>query len=61
VQQTFSEMARLSGGAFAHFDQDSADILAKLLGAVASYAAGGRKALERDNSDIARMLLQQLP
>jgi len=61
VQQTFKEMARLSGGAFALFDQRSAETLASLLGAVASYAAGGRPALESSNSDIAKMLLQQLP
>lgn len=61
VKQTFSDMARLSGGAFAFFDQHSADTLAALLGAVASYAAGGRKALERQDNDIAKALLQQLP
>lgn len=61
VTQTFRNMARLSGGAFAHFDQNSADTLAALLGAVASYAAGGRKALENSNSAIARQLLEQLP
>ena len=59
--QTFGEMARLSGGAYAHFDQHSADTLAALLGAVASFAAGGRDALLKDNSDIAKQLLQQLP
>jgi len=59
--QTFGEMARLSGGAFAHFDQQSADTLAALLGAVASFAAGGRDALLKDNSEIAKQLLQQLP
>ena len=61
AKQTFSEIARLSGGAFAGFDQRSADRLARLLGAVASYASGGRKALEADNSEIAKQLLKQLP
>ena len=61
VKQTFSDMARLSGGAFAFFDQHSADTLAALLGAVASYAAGGRKALQMQGSDVAKALLQQLP
>jgi hypothetical protein len=61
VKHTFSDMAKLSGGAFAFFDQNSADTLAALLGAVASYAAGGRKALQGHNSDVAKALLQQLP
>ncbi len=60
VTQTFRAIAKLSGGAFARFDQQSADTLAKLLGAVATYAAGGRKALEGERSEIARALLQQL-
>lgn len=58
---TFRSMARLSRGAFAHFDHSSAETLAQLLGAVASYAAGGRKALEEDNNEVARLLLKQLP
>jgi hypothetical protein len=59
--ETFRAIARLSHGAFAHFDHNSAQTLAKLLGAVASYAAGGRKALEKDNTEVARLLLKQLP
>ena len=61
VGKTFREIARLSGGAFAHFDANSAATLASLLGAVASYAAGGRKALADDKSAVAKGLLQQLP
>ena len=61
VQQTFSHMARVSGGAFAHFDVNSAGTLAALLGAVARYAAGGRTALENNGNNIAKQLLQQLP
>ncbi|MFK8047642.1 MAG: VWA domain-containing protein [Halioglobus sp.] len=61
VTNTFKDMARLSGGAFAHFDQNSARRLADLLGAVASYAAGGRQALENNNSEMAKALLKQLP
>jgi hypothetical protein len=60
VQQTFRTMAKLSGGAYARFDSSSAATLAELLGAVASYAAGGRAALEKRNGDSARLLLQQL-
>jgi hypothetical protein len=61
VRHTFQQMAKLSNGAFARFDLHSADTLAKLLGAVAHYASGGKAALENNKSDIAKMLLQQLP
>lgn len=60
VQQTFRSMARLSGGAYASFDANSAHTLAALLGAVASYAAGGRAALENTTGDSAKLLLKQL-
>ena len=42
---TFKEIARLTRGAYCPFDSASADQLKALLGAVAVYAAGGRKAL----------------
>jgi hypothetical protein len=60
VEQTFRTMAKLSGGAYAHFDSRSASTLAALLGAVARYAAGGRTALEDSSSDSAKLLLRQL-
>ncbi|MDX1733412.1 MAG: VWA domain-containing protein [Halioglobus sp.] len=60
VEQTFRSMARLSGGAWARFDSHSAQTLAGLLGAVASYAAGGRTALENSTTEGAKLLLQQL-
>lgn len=60
VEQTFHTMAKLSGGAYARFDSNSADILAGLLGAVASFATGGRTALEKRGGDSAKLLLQQL-
>lgn len=60
VRQTFQSMARLSGGAWARFDQHSAGRLAELLGAVARYATGGHAALENQSSEGARLLLQQL-
>ncbi len=60
VEQTFRSMARLSGGAYARFDARSAHTLAALLGAVASYAAGGRAALENTTTDSAKLLLEQL-
>jgi hypothetical protein len=53
-------MAKISGGAYEHFDHNSAQRLRDLLGAVARYAAGGRKALESHPSAGAQRLLQQL-
>jgi hypothetical protein len=41
----FRQLARLSGGAYCHFDAGSARQLRELLGAVAAYAAGGRAAM----------------
>ena len=60
VETTFRSMAKLSGGAYARFDASSADTLAALLGAVASFAAGGRAALENSGSDSAKLLLTQI-
>jgi hypothetical protein len=59
VERTFREIARLTGGAYAHFDHNAAGQLAALLRAVAAYAAGGRKALTNRGS-AARLLLEQL-
>ncbi len=41
----FEQVAKLTGGACVSFDGSSAETLRKLLGAVAVYAAGGRRAL----------------
>ncbi|MEP5766386.1 MAG: VWA domain-containing protein [Halieaceae bacterium] len=63
VQSVFQQMASLSGGAWARFDQASAAQLAELLGAVARYAAAGREGLLEDGadaSDSVKLLLQQL-
>jgi len=46
VRRVFTQMARLSGGAYCAFDAASAQQLRELLKAVAVYAAGGRTALE---------------
>ncbi|MFP6729459.1 MAG: VWA domain-containing protein [Alphaproteobacteria bacterium] len=43
--QAFQEIARLSNGAYCRFDMGSAEQLRSLLGAVAVFAAGGRRAL----------------
>jgi hypothetical protein len=47
AERAFREIARLSGGAYCRFDANSAHQLRDLLSAVAVYAAGGRKALEK--------------
>ena len=60
VEQTLRTMAKLSGGAYARFDSSSADLLAGLLGAVASFATGGRTALQAHGGDSAKLLLKQL-
>lgn len=46
ARYAFQQIAKLSGGAYCAFDSSSADQLKQLLGAVAAYAAGGRRALE---------------
>jgi hypothetical protein len=60
VAEVFQEIARRSGGAYGRFDAGSAEQLRDLLRAVASYAAGGRKALAASGNDGAVKLLQQL-
>lgn len=60
VEKAFREIARLTGGAYAHFDQSSVGELAALLRAVAAYAAGGRKALADHGGRNGRLLLEQL-
>lgn len=49
--RAFRHIAKLTGGAYAHFDEGSADALKRLLEAVAVFAAGGREALD----DFARV------
>ena len=60
----FREMARLTRGAYCRFDQGSAGQLRDLLTAVAAYAAGGGKALERLAGGYggagARLLIEQM-
>ncbi len=46
ARRGFEQIARLTRGAYCPFDGSSARQLRELLGAVAVYAAGGRKALE---------------
>lgn len=46
ARRTFTQIARLTNGAYCPFDSSSARQLHELLSAVAVYAAGGRRALE---------------
>jgi hypothetical protein len=58
--KTFREIARLTGGAYVPFNAGAARELRALLGAVATYAAGGLKALEASQGDAARRLLTHI-
>jgi hypothetical protein len=60
AERAFREIARLTGGAYLPFSSTSASELKELLGAVATYAAGGRKALEDADSASARQLLADM-
>src|SRR6266699_3730211 len=60
--KAFQQMAKLSRGAYLHFDLASADRLKDLLGAVAVYAAGGYRALtaygEKKGGEVLRLTAQ---
>jgi hypothetical protein len=60
VEQAFREIARLTHGAYCRFDPGAAHQLAELLRAVATYAAGGVKALSaaQRSAGAAQLLLQ---
>lgn len=60
AERGFREIARLTGGAMLPFDRNAADELRALLGAVATFAAGGRRALEASGTGAARRLLADL-
>jgi hypothetical protein len=60
VETAYREIARLSGGAYARFNQNAAAELAELLRAVAVFAAGGRKALAAREGAGAKLLLEQI-
>ena len=57
AETAFREIARLTGGVYLPFSAASASELKALLAAVATYAAGGRRALENADSASARRLL----
>jgi hypothetical protein len=59
----FCGLAKLSGGAYLPFDESAVASLKSLLGAVATYAAGGLTALEtysQDKEREVRLLTAQL-
>jgi hypothetical protein len=60
VERGFREIARLTGGAYAHFDAKAAGQLAQLLRAAAIYAAGGMKALAKAGGTDTRLLIEQM-
>lgn len=60
AEKTFCEIAKLTGGAYLPFNSASAAELRGLLSAVATYAAGGLKALENSKGPGAQLLLPQL-
>lgn len=64
AELAFKEIARLTRGAYCHFDAGSARQLRELLAAVAVYATGGSKALQdfgmSTNNRAALHLLEQL-
>ncbi len=57
VERTFREMARLTGGAWCRFDGGAAHELRTLLRAVATYAAGGQRALLASSDAGAQRLI----
>lgn len=63
AKRTFTELARLTKGAYCPFNASSASQLRDLLGAVAVYAAGGRKALAtfgKRKGGLVRQLTDQM-
>jgi hypothetical protein len=60
TETAYREIAKLTRGAYFKLNAASPKMLAELLGAVAAYASGGAKALERQGNNTARALLQQM-
>ena len=62
ARRVFSDIARLTGGAYSAFDAGAAARLEALLRAAAAYAAGGHAALVRaaEEDSAARLLLSQM-
>lgn len=60
AEQAYREIARLTRGVMLPFDRSAAGELRALLAAVATYAAGGRRALEASGDAASRRLLADL-
>jgi hypothetical protein len=63
ARRAFTDLSRLSGGAYSQFDASSAAQLRELLQAVAVYAAGGLKALQdysKSSGEAVKLLEQQI-
>ena len=60
AERAFREIARLTKGAYMQLSSNSARQLEELLKAVAAFASGGQKALERHGGKNAQALLEQL-
>jgi hypothetical protein len=58
ARKCLEEIARVSGGAYCPFDASSADALRDLLVAAATFAVGGRKALEDYSRKRGGLVLQ---
>lgn len=58
AERAFKQIARLTRGAYCHFDASSAQQLRDLLSAVAVYAAGGRRALRDFSQRKGGVILQ---
>jgi hypothetical protein len=60
VTEVYTEIAKITGGAWAKFDANAATKLVELLKAIAVFATGGIKALTNQNTKAAQLLLTQL-
>ena len=60
VAAVYDRLARITGGAFSQFNQNSAQHLGDLLRAVAAFASGGIKALTAQQTEAATLLLTQI-
>jgi hypothetical protein len=60
VERIYTELARITKGAYCKFDTGAAQRLADLLKAVAAFAAGGVKALADQKTEAAKLLLTQI-
>jgi hypothetical protein len=60
VAAIYAEIARITGGALAHFDSGAAARLSDLLKAIAAFACGGLEALAAQRTEAAKLLLTQV-